>query len=108
MGAGIANYQQNTNLVIQCSIHGDAHSSTDNAQVISTMFRSQYATDWFESNYPVAVPLYADDPKQVPFINDQQQFEYRWIVDANLQINPVISVPQEFADAVSVTINEVK
>ena len=37
-------------------------------------------------------------------INDQQQYEWRWVVEAMLQANQVVSVPQQFADQVTVEI----
>ncbi len=57
-------------------------------------------------NYGV-VPLYADDARQLPFTNDQQQVETRWVVDALLQANVVVSVPQQFADTVGLVLEDV-
>jgi hypothetical protein len=74
------------------------------AQTVSTLMRDAFAVEQFaaqEPNYGV-VPLLADDPRQRPFINAEQQVEWRWSVEAMLQANQVLSVPQQFADSASV------
>lgn len=107
MSAGTSAYSQDLIFVIQIDCHDnpDASGSCDNAQIISTMMRSSYATEWFENNYSSVVPLYADDPTQVPFTNAEQQYETRWVVEAQLEFKPSVSVPQEYADSVSVSID---
>lgn len=103
MAAGRIEIEQGTEAVYQLDFHGP--SSVDNAQVVSTLMRDPYGVDLFAGQSPaVAVPLHADDPRQMPFINDQQQYEGRWIVEAMLQINPVVSVPVQYADAVVVDV----
>jgi hypothetical protein len=52
-------------------------------------------------------PLHADDPRQMPFINDQSQYEWRWIIEACLQANQVVISPQQFADALEIGLIEV-
>jgi hypothetical protein len=71
------------------------------------MLRDDYAMAQFSTSGFDVTPLYADDPKQVPFLNGEQQYETRWIVEAVLQVNPVVSVPQQFMDAASITLVEV-
>jgi hypothetical protein len=47
--------------------------------------------------------LYAEDPKQVPFVNDSNQYEYRWVVEACLQVNATVEdIPQEFFEQIVV------
>lgn len=96
--AGAGEYMQPTKLCIQLDVHGPA--SADNAQIISTMFRDDYAVSFFEDLGPDPVPLYADDPKQLPFLNGEQQIEDRWVIEAFLQTNQVVTAPQQFADHV--------
>ena len=105
LSSGATNATQNTQIVYQIDVHGP--NSSDNAQVISTLFRDPWGVDWFNA-YAVAngvnvCPLFADDPRQVPFINAENQYETRWIVEAHLQSNQTVSVPQQYADAVTVT-----
>jgi hypothetical protein len=90
-----------TQVTIQLDVHGPA--SADNAQMISTLFRDEYATIEF-ARLPYDVqPLYADDPRQIPFESGEQQTEERWSVDVVLQANPVTGTAQDFADVVTVT-----
>ena len=110
-----------TQLTVQLDFHGPAGG--DNAQIFTTLFRDQYGCDYFSqttftlgeltnstganitangNNLDVpglitAAPLYTSDPRQVPFDNGENQIEYRWSVDAEIQINPVVTVSQGFA-----------
>lgn len=101
LACGVVGITTPTMVAVQLDVHGPV--AGDNAQLISTLFRDPYATKQFAAQSPAydVTPLYADDPKQVPFYNDQQQVEDRWVVEALLQVNPVVSVPQQFADSVS-------
>jgi hypothetical protein len=99
---GTANYERATRSMVQIDIHGP--NSADNAAMIETLYRSQYAVDSFATSGLDIQPLYCDDAKQMPFINGENQFEQRWIITAAIQYNPVTAVPQDFADALSVNI----
>lgn len=107
VAAGSITALQPTKVTVQLDVHGPA--SADNAQIISTLLRDAYAIDQFASQTPPVdvTPLYAGDPRQAPFENEQQQIEYRWSIDAVLQANPVVSVPQQFADALVVGLIDV-
>ena len=105
LASGNVEITQNTKVVIQLDVHGP--SGADNAQTISTLFRDDYAVQWFAAKSDVVAPLLADDPKQVPFIDDQNQYEDRWIVEAQIQANQTITIPQQFAGAVTVTLVDV-
>ena len=100
IGAGVNQAMQPTEILIQLDVHGP--NSSDNAQVITTLFRDNYAVDFFEANGGAAVPLYADDAKQLPFMNENQQIETRYVIEAHLQSNPVVTVGQQFASAVQI------
>ena len=94
------NSLQSTKVTVQLDVHGP--NSPDNAQIISTLFRDEYAVDNVAtSGYDVA-PLYCGDPRQVPFLNAEQQIEVRWSMDAVMQANPVVTVSQQFAAALDV------
>lgn len=101
----LRNTEQRTQVTIQLDIHGPA--SADNAEKISTLFRSEYATKAFAATGAAVQPLYADTPRQAPFINAEDQYEYRWTVDVVLQANPVVGTAQDFAAVVEVTPIEV-
>jgi len=96
--AGTRNDTAPTQFTIQIDMHGP--SSGDNAQAIATLFYSDYA---YEMIIPFGVaPLYASEARQVPFLNAEQQIEYRWSIDADLQVDPTVrTTPQQFADKLS-------
>jgi hypothetical protein len=93
---------QSTELVIQVDVHGP--NSGDNVQVLEAALRDDYACEWFEANFPNVVPLWADEARQAPFQNAEQQIEFRWVLEVHLEIDPTIPLPQQFADQVQITI----
>lgn len=105
MACGTQNDLQPTRITVQLDVHGP--NSADNSQTISTLFRDDFATLFFFKSGVDVRPLYADDPKQVPFLNAEQQYETRYIVEAVLQANQVIAPPQDYADQLLVTLEEV-
>ena len=102
VAAGNAFFLQKTQFNMQIDVHGP--NGGDNAQIITTMMRDDYAVQQFATSGLAITPLYADDPRQIPFINAEQQYENRWVVEAMLQVDPVITVPQQFADQLNVTL----
>lgn len=102
MACGTAGLLQKTDVVMQCDVHGP--NSSDNAQVIATAMRDDVAQQYFDPDTTGVAPLYADDPRQVPFVNGENQYETRWIVDCHLQANILVVFPQEFAAAVEVDV----
>lgn len=98
MASGAISITQNTKIRMQIDVHGPA--SSDNAQTISTVFRDDVACQFFTVSGIDMQPLHADDPKQIPFQNAEMQWEYRWVIDAELQANQVVSgIPQQFFTA---------
>lgn len=99
-GAQIRAAMQPTQVTIQIDVHGPA--SADNVQIIGTMLRDDYACQIFRaSGYDIA-PLYAGEPTQAPFFNGENQVEFRWTIDAVLQANTVVTIPQDFAASIDV------
>lgn len=97
---------QPTEIVIQCDVHGP--SSADNAARLATLWRDQFGCEAFQ-NIPAAItPLYADDPKQIPFENGEQQTEERWVVDIHMQANIAVAVSRQFVDQLQITIEAVE
>lgn len=112
LSAGSELIRQAMKVAVQIDFHGDpaADLSGDMAAVVSTLLRDDFGVQQFANqspNYDVA-PLYASDPAQRPFFNDQQQVETRWVVEALLQANVVVSVPQQFADSVDLDVISVE
>jgi hypothetical protein len=98
--AGTTDATAPTQAAIQFDVHGPA--SADNAQIIVTLFRSPFAWDFFQASGCDIAPLHADDAKQMPFINGEQQYEDRWVITANLQVNPVVSTPQQYTSQLKI------
>jgi hypothetical protein len=105
LAAGTMNIMQPTEIVYQLDVHGP--NSPDNAQTITTLFRDEYATDFFEAAGIGVDPLYADDPHQVPYLNENSQVETRWVVEAHLQANQIVQVPAQAAATLSVVLVDV-
>lgn len=91
-------------LTVQLDVHGP--NSGNNTRVIEGLFRSDYGVDVLASSGFDIAPLYCSDPRQAPFTNDSDQVEFRWSLDAHLQINPTIHTPQTFATEVEVSVIE--
>lgn len=96
MAAGLIEVTAPMQLSIQVDFYGE--SSGDNAALFSTLFRDEYATTFFEA-WPGITPLHADEGRQAAFIPEEQQYQGRWIVRAELQADAVVAVPQQFAAA---------
>jgi hypothetical protein len=91
---------------IQADVHGPA--SADNATLISTLFRSQFAVDAFTAQGLPVAPLYADDPRQTAFENGEMQVEERWSVDLTMQVDVTVTSPQDFATTLTATAIDVQ
>lgn len=108
--AGQIQAVQKTEIIVQLDVHGP--NAEDNASIISTLIRDNYAVEQFDAitqanDFGTIEPLYAEDPKYLPFINEQQQYEYRWVVEVHLQADQVVSFPQQFASALAIELIEV-
>lgn len=110
MASGQRSVAQGARVTIQLDFHStDLARAGNMAHVVSTLMRDAYASDHFEAqspNYGVT-PLYADDPRQVPFINESQQYEWRWVVEAVLHVESDVVLPQQYADDIDLVPNEV-
>lgn len=101
-GPGTRNSLASMAMHVQLDVHGP--NSADNTAIIATLFRDEYGCNSFASVNSQIQPLYCEEPKQMPFINGENQFEQRWIIDAAIQYNPITQTPQDFAEAVTVQI----
>lgn len=107
MAAGGATQMQATQVDYQVEAHGP--DSADLIQVISTLLRDPYAAERFAELDENVSPLYSEDPMQLPFVNEQQQVENRWAIQAHLQANQtVIGIPQQFADTADIEVINVE
>jgi hypothetical protein len=110
MSAGTKTLMQSAEIDVQLDFHSSDLTSSDFAQIVSTTLRDEYAVSFFKAlSAPLngVTPLLADDPAQQPFINDQNQFEYRWVTNCRLQVDQIVSISQEYADSITVTLKDV-
>ncbi|NTF54926.1 hypothetical protein G6L12_08465 [Agrobacterium rhizogenes] len=105
MASGGQIFLQPTRVTVQLDVHGP--NSSENAQTISTLFRDDFAVQAFKASGFDVTPLYVSDPRQLPFENENQQTENRWMVDAVMQANQTIRAPQQFADELDVDVIDV-
>lgn len=107
IAAGLqATYTQASQCAIQLDVHGP--EALNNSQIISTMFRDSYAVEFFEKLGTTIAPLYADDPRNMPFNSGEQQYESRYVVEANLQVNQTITITAQSATTLTVGITDVE
>lgn len=85
--------RMDTEYSIQVDCYGP--NASDHATALAAMWRDPYACDMLA---PDAAPLYATDPMQAPLVNGEADYEYRWLFTALIQFNPIITVPQQYAD----------
>lgn len=106
MQTGTRGVMQPVNVTMQVDVHGP--NSADNAQIISTLVRDEYGVNFFAGESIGALgiqPLYSSEPRQMPFLDGEQQSEEKWTVEVSMQANPSVSIPQDYASSVSVGIN---
>ncbi|RYY79933.1 MAG: hypothetical protein EOO69_04510 [Moraxellaceae bacterium] len=75
---------------MQIDCYGE--KSSDHASLLTTLLRDEYACSQFPENIQ---PLYADDPKLMPFVNAEQLYEKRWVITVYFQYNPVVTISYE-------------
>lgn len=90
-----------------CQLDFYGPNAAENAAIVSEMARTENTWNYFEASYPYLQPLYAEDPIQTPFVNDQGQYEKHYAVELHAQFNPVVIMPLDFADQLEVTLVEV-
>jgi hypothetical protein len=78
---------------VQIDFYGQ--SAGDYCKAMKSAFRSPWAYDKMPDGIK---PLYTSDGIQSPLISGEQQYEPRWTLTVSMQYNPVVSLPQQFAD----------
>lgn len=82
-----------TRIDIQIDFYGAA--AGEYCKVTQSLFRSSLGYSLFPDNIK---PLFTSDGIQAPLTTGEQQYESRWTITASLQYNPIVTVPQQFAD----------
>jgi hypothetical protein len=94
--AGLTEALVPTEWTVQLDFHGPL--SADNAMRAAALFRAEFGVDAFIASGFDVTPLYCGEPHQAPFVNGEQEIEYRWSLDVVMQLNPVIGTSLQFAD----------
>jgi hypothetical protein len=101
LAAGLKTIMQPSQCVIQLDFHGP--NGANMSKIFTTIFRSENGVDMFAALNPNIAPLYCADPRQMPFRDGEQQYENRYIVEANFQVNQTVSIGQQYAQALEIT-----
>jgi hypothetical protein len=83
--------QEVVETAIQLGFHSADNTSADMAQAVRMMLRDPYAVTFIKAINPAIAPLYGSDARQAPYLDAEDQFETRWVVEAVLQANVVVS-----------------
>lgn len=92
---------RDTEWVCQLDFYGP--TAADDATLVATLVRTQYACDQFALSGLDMAPLYADDPRQTSMINGEEQYQQRYTFDFHAQFNPVVTTPGQFASTLQIT-----
>ena len=90
---GTATVAGPTRIDVQIDFYGA--QAGEFCKTVKTAFRSHWGFAHFPANIK---PLYTSDGIQAPLVTGEQQYESRWTLTASLQYNPIVTVPQDFAD----------
>ncbi len=96
--------EQPTSWGVQVDCYGNG--AGDWANIISTMVRDEYAC-LLMAQYGVQ-PLYADDPKSMPLVTGEENYEQRFTFNVMLQSAASVTVPQQSANDLTVGIINVE
>lgn len=91
--------EQGLELTVQIDCYGP--TSCDWANTLSTLLRDNYGC---VALAPSCQPLYADEARMIPLVGGEEQYEERWSLDARLQVNPVVTIPQQYAKVLDLTL----
>lgn len=98
--ASTQTHQRSTRWDVQLDFYGA--NAADYANLVATLMKSDYACSQIEASGLSMDPLYAEEPRQIPFVNAENQYEKRWSVQCAFQFNPTVVVAQQFAASLQV------
>lgn len=108
LAAGVKQLMESSDVMLQIDVHGP--TAWDNAQTIANVFRDATGVNLFNLEWEALFantdyllqPLWCEDPRQLPFTNSQDQVEDRWTIIVHIQAKQTLTLPQQFADTVTV------
>lgn len=80
--------------MMQLDFYGD--DAYNKVMKVSTLWRSQYTTEALKG----VQPLYANNPRNMEYVNEQDQYEKRFLLEIALQYNPYYTYSEQSADTV--------
>jgi len=99
-GVEVLTNTQPIDFAIQVDCYGS--NAGDYVTILATLWATSQACSFLDS---LGIqPLYMDDPKHVPFIDGEKQYEQRWVTTAHLQYNPAVSTAMQFTSTTEVEI----
>lgn len=112
MSAGVVRYTDGLRtdsrtqlLPFQLDFYGP--DSQNWANVVAILARTEKACEIFASYGAGILPVNAEDPKQLPFVNGEEQYEQRWMVTLVTAIEQSITTTQESATSLEIGLVEV-
>lgn len=99
VGVGTRSIKSQTKLMVQVDCYGELAANWSIA--LSRLFRDPFGC---KELAPICEPLYATVARMMPLVNGSMQYERRYMFEAFVQYNPVITVSQEFADSLNLTL----
>lgn len=75
------------------------------AATVAQLWRTSWAAEQLASG-PLQ-PLYAGEPLQTTMVNGEMQWESRWTLDLFAQFNPITTVSQQTASALTIGLAEI-
>jgi hypothetical protein len=76
-------------------------AASDLAQIVQTLWRDDFGVSYFAGLGISVTPLYTGEPRAYDFVNDQDQYEYRCGFDISMEIDPIITAPQQYANVLN-------
>jgi hypothetical protein len=95
-----ATLEEDVELTFQIDCYGPQSNAW--ATMLSTLLRDEYGVNQLSPSG--VTPLYADEARFIPFIDGESQWEERWSLDARFQLQPVTTIPQQYADVLDLTL----
>lgn len=92
-------------ITMQINVFGLATSNE--MEVITTLWRDFFTADFFTADGIPLAPLYASAVRQLGFINGEKQYEDSWTVDLEMEANFTVVLPQQFATTIPIDLIEV-
>ena len=101
-GVDKANVQNSVEVRMQLDFYGKL--AQGRARMIAALWKNMYSTESMD----VCQPLYiASGPNRMPYINDSNQYEDRYMLDLALQYNPSVQHAQDFVTDTEISIKPV-